>query len=69
MNGVFELRVTNPAKEEATWTIEMKKMGTISKGPPETKADVTIIVPDEVFVDLASGKVRRPRLSSTSTRR
>lgn len=39
------------------WTIDMKKEGTLKKGPAKPKADVTIIMSDEVFCDLASGKV------------
>lgn len=57
-NGIFELKVTNEAKEEATWTIDLKKTGTVYKGPAKPKADVTIILSDDVLVQLAEGKVR-----------
>jgi len=56
-NGIFELQVSNPAKETATWTIDMKKTGTVYKGPANPKADVTIILSDETLTDLASGKL------------
>ncbi|KAF8072075.1 SCP2 sterol-binding domain-containing protein [Lyophyllum atratum] len=56
-NGIFELQVSNPAKEVATWTIDMKKTGTVYKGPAQPKADVTIIVSDDTFADLVSGKL------------
>ncbi|KZP09634.1 sterol-binding-like protein [Athelia psychrophila] len=56
-NGIFQLQVTNPEKQEATWTIDMKKTGTVYKGPAKPKADVTIILSDEVFTQLAEGKL------------
>ncbi|KAF8876752.1 SCP2 sterol-binding domain-containing protein [Infundibulicybe gibba] len=56
-NGIFELQVTNEAKEKATWTIDMKKTGTVYKGPAKPKADVTIILSDDVLMDLATGKL------------
>ncbi|KAJ7127142.1 SCP2 sterol-binding domain-containing protein [Mycena epipterygia] len=57
VNGVFELQVTNEAKEVATWTIDLKKTGTVTKGPSKPKADVTIILSDDTLMDLASGKL------------
>ena len=57
-NGVFELKVTNDAKEEALWTIDMKITGTIYKGAAKPKADVTISLTDETLAELATGKVR-----------
>ena len=35
----------------------MKKTGTVYKGPSKPKADVTIILSDDVFTQLADGKV------------
>ncbi|KAH9481556.1 Oleate-induced peroxisomal protein POX18 [Psilocybe cubensis] len=55
-NGIFELQVTNDAKETVTWTIDMKKTGTVYKGKAP-KADVTIILADDTLVDLADGKL------------
>ena len=56
-NGVFELQVTNEAKETVTWTIDLKKTGTVYKGSAQPKADVTIILSDDTLTELASGKV------------
>ncbi|KAJ3744264.1 SCP2 sterol-binding domain-containing protein [Lentinula detonsa] len=63
-NGVFEIVVKkpqgpSPAAPEAIWTIDLKKAGKVTKGrtPAGTKADVTITMDDETFVDLASGKL------------
>ncbi|KAJ7494603.1 SCP2 sterol-binding domain-containing protein [Mycena galericulata] len=57
VNGIFELQVSNEAKEVATWTIDLKKTGTVYKGTAKPKADVTIILSDDTLVDLASGKL------------
>lgn len=56
-NGIFELQVTNNASETVTWTIDLKKTGSVFKGKAVPKADVTIILSDDTLVDLASGKV------------
>ncbi|KAG6833381.1 hypothetical protein H0H87_007998 [Tephrocybe sp. NHM501043] len=56
-NGIFELQVANDAKETATWTIDLKKEGTVYKGSAKPKADVTIILSDDTLTDLASGKL------------
>ncbi|KAJ7475717.1 SCP2 sterol-binding domain-containing protein [Mycena latifolia] len=57
VNGIFQLDVSNEAKEVATWTIDLKKTGTVYKGAAKPKADVTIILSDETLADLASGKL------------
>ncbi|KAH9960817.1 sterol-binding-like protein [Russula dissimulans] len=58
-NGVFELRVKNDAGQEATWTIDLKKTGAVKKGEAKSvglKPDVTILLSDEAFVEIADGK-------------
>jgi len=58
-NGVFEFRVKNAAGKEATWTIDLKKTGAVKKGEAKAlglKPDVTIVLSDETFVDIADGK-------------
>jgi hypothetical protein len=57
VNGIFELQVSNEAKDVVTWTIDLKKTGTVYKGTAKPKADVTIILSDDTLADLASGKV------------
>ncbi|KXN88475.1 Peroxisomal multifunctional enzyme type 2 [Leucoagaricus sp. SymC.cos] len=64
-NGIFELQVTK-GEETATWTIDAKKTGTVYKGKATPKADVTIILADDVLVDLAEGKASHLRLFSFS---
>ncbi|KAG8830017.1 hypothetical protein FRC17_005586 [Serendipita sp. 399] len=57
VNGVFQFQIKNAEGKEENWTIDLKKDGTIYKGPAKGKADVTIIVSDETFVQLAEGKL------------
>jgi hypothetical protein len=61
--GIFELRITNPDKKEAIWTIDLKNKGVILKGLASPKADVTLIMSDDTFSQLASGKVRLLRVN------
>ncbi|TDL25568.1 sterol-binding-like protein [Rickenella mellea] len=56
-NGIFELRVKNEAGQEAIWTIDLKKTGTVYKGAAKPKPDVAIILSDETFTLLADGKL------------
>jgi len=56
-NGIFELQIKNDAGKEATWTIDMKKTGTVYKGKAKPKADVTLIMSDETFITLAEGNL------------
>ncbi|KAH8921571.1 sterol-binding protein [Atractiella rhizophila] len=56
VNGIFEMRIKNGAKE-GVWTIDLKKEGKVYKGPAKPKADVTINVADQTFQDLADGKL------------
>lgn len=56
-NGIFEMRVKNAEGKEAVWTIDLKQTGTVYKGEPKSKANVTIIMSDETFTQLAEGKL------------
>lgn len=56
-NGIFQLEVSNAENQSAVWSIDMKKTGTVYKGPAKPKADVTIILSDDVFTQLAEGKL------------
>jgi putative sterol carrier protein len=56
---VFEFRVANATGKEASWTIDLKKAGTVKKGEAKSlglKPDVTVILSDDTFVDIAEGK-------------
>lgn len=50
------MNVKNSSGEEQTWTLELKKEGKVELGAPP-KADITINLADETFMDLASGKL------------
>jgi len=56
-NGIFELRIKNKEGKEAVWTIDLKKTGTVYKGDAKPKADVTLIFEDDIFVQIATGKL------------
>ncbi|OCH93052.1 sterol-binding-like protein [Obba rivulosa] len=55
-NGIFELRIKNAEGKEGIWTIDLKSTGTVYKGAAKSKANVTILMSDETFQDLAAGK-------------
>ncbi|TNY24302.1 sterol-binding protein [Rhodotorula diobovata] len=56
VNGIFEMNVKS-GSNEATYTIDLKKEGKVYKGPAKPKADVTISLADDVFQQLADGKI------------
>ncbi|KAI0951005.1 hypothetical protein AcW1_008163 [Taiwanofungus camphoratus] len=56
-NGIFELRVKNVEGKEAIWTIDMKTSGTVYKGEAKSKPNVTLLMSDETFQQLAEGKI------------
>jgi len=55
--AIFEFLIKNSDGKEQSWVIDLKKEGTVTKGKPTVKPDVTLIMDDEVFLDLASGKI------------
>jgi len=56
--AIFELLIKNGDGKEQSWVIDLKKTGTVTKGKPEGfKPDVTLMLDDETFVELASGKL------------
>ncbi|KAK7690745.1 hypothetical protein QCA50_005844 [Cerrena zonata] len=56
-NGIFEMRVKNEEGKEGVWTIDLKQTGSVYKGEPKSKANVTLILSDETFTQLAEGKL------------
>jgi len=56
--AIFELLIKNGDGKEQSWTVDLKKTGTVVKGKPAgVKPDVTILLSDETFLELASGKL------------
>ena len=57
MKAIFQFDITNGAKTQS-WTIDLKNGGgSVIVGKTQQKPDVTIIVSDADFVDLAAGKL------------
>ena len=57
--SIFEFKVKNAAGKETFWVIDLKKKGEVKKGDAGSnnlKADVTIILTDETFMDIAEGR-------------
>ncbi|RSH91423.1 hypothetical protein EHS25_009722 [Saitozyma podzolica] len=57
-NGVFQLNVKNGEGKETIWVIDLKneKSVGVTKGPAK-KPDVTMILTDDTFINLADGKL------------
>ena len=66
--AIFEIRVKNADKQEAVFTIDLKDQGSIYAGPVRApaKPGVVLIMSDDTFADIASGKVRVPPPASSS---
>ncbi|XP_061116821.1 peroxisomal multifunctional enzyme type 2 [Conger conger] len=58
VNGVFGWEITKGGDVTAQWTIDLKSgEGSLHKGPFGGKADVTLTVSDEDFMDVVLGKL------------
>ncbi|KAG2184477.1 hypothetical protein INT43_000386 [Umbelopsis isabellina] len=57
VNGVFEFVIKNDENKEETFTVDLKKEGSVKKGKGSTKADAIISLSDANFIELASGKL------------
>ncbi|XP_028270507.1 peroxisomal multifunctional enzyme type 2 [Parambassis ranga] len=58
VNAVFGWEITKDGKNVAQWTIDLKNgSGSLHKGPYSGKADVTITVSDEDFMEVVQGKL------------
>merc|ERR1712080_132728 len=68
VNGIFEMNVKS-GSNEATYTIDLKKEGKAYKGPAKPKADVTISLADDVFQQLADGKINGQKASCRASSR
>ena len=47
----------NAQAQEQSWTFEFKNQGQVTVGKPSGKADVTLSMADETFMDMAAGKI------------
>ncbi|XP_047448757.1 peroxisomal multifunctional enzyme type 2 [Mugil cephalus] len=58
VNAVFGWEITKNGVNAAQWTIDLKNgSGSLHKGPYSGKADVTITVSDEDFMEVVQGKL------------
>ncbi|KAM3867409.1 peroxisomal multifunctional enzyme type 2 [Diretmus argenteus] len=58
INAVFSWEITKDGQNAAQWTIDLKSgTGALHKGPYSGKADVTITVSDEDFMEVVQGKL------------
>ncbi|GAN06487.1 sterol-binding-like protein [Mucor ambiguus] len=57
VNGIFEFAVKNAEGKTETFTVDLKKEGSVIKGKGANKADAIISIADADFVQLASGKL------------
>ncbi|ORY98585.1 SCP2 sterol-binding domain-containing protein [Syncephalastrum racemosum] len=56
VNGVFQFVIKKDGKEE-TFTVDVKKEGSVVRGKGNVKADAILTLADKDFVDLATGKL------------
>ncbi|KAG0083289.1 hypothetical protein BGZ93_006319 [Podila epicladia] len=63
VKGVFQFNVKNDAGKVQIWTLDLKNgEGSINVGTTDKKADITIDIADQIFVDLAEGKANGQKL-------
>ncbi|KAK3179314.1 hypothetical protein K4F52_009217 [Lecanicillium sp. MT-2017a] len=60
-NAVFAFTLKNEAGETASWNLDLKNAGKVSKGLGD-KPNVTLVLSDKDFADLGSGKANAQRL-------
>uniref|UniRef100_A0A3P9HUZ7 Hydroxysteroid (17-beta) dehydrogenase 4 n=1 Tax=Oryzias latipes TaxID=8090 RepID=A0A3P9HUZ7_ORYLA len=58
VNAVFGWEITKDGKKAAQWTIDLKNgSGSLHKGPYKGKADVTITISDDDFMEVVKGNL------------
>jgi len=59
VKAIFQVQLKNKDGKEQSWVIDLKKAGTVTKGkaPEGVKPDVTLIMDDSTFMELAAGKI------------
>ncbi|KAK9703581.1 hypothetical protein K7432_010644 [Basidiobolus ranarum] len=55
--GIFQFDIKNNEGKVQTWSMDLKKQGTVNTGKPGGTPDVLLTLSDDVFADLASGKL------------
>ncbi|KAI9007477.1 SCP2 sterol-binding domain-containing protein [Phycomyces nitens] len=57
VNGIFEFVIKNAEGKTETFTIDLKKAGSVQKGKGAAKPDAILSLSDADFLDLAGGKL------------
>lgn len=60
-NAVIVFTLKNKEGKSQSWTLDLKGAGTVSKGE-QGKADITLILSDDHFAQLADGKANPQKL-------
>ncbi|XP_008416476.1 peroxisomal multifunctional enzyme type 2 [Poecilia reticulata] len=59
VNAVFGWEITKGGEKAAEWTIDLKNgSGSVLRGPPGGKVDVTFTLSDEDFMEVVTGKLQ-----------
>uniref|UniRef100_A0A3B3YD06 Peroxisomal multifunctional enzyme type 2 n=1 Tax=Poecilia mexicana TaxID=48701 RepID=A0A3B3YD06_9TELE len=59
VNAVFGWEITKAGEKAAEWTIDLKNgSGSVLRGPPGGKVDVTFTLSDEDFMEVVTGKLQ-----------
>ncbi|XP_005794986.1 peroxisomal multifunctional enzyme type 2 [Xiphophorus maculatus] len=59
VNAVFGWEITKDGEKAAEWTIDLKNgSGSVLRGPPGGKVDVTFTLSDEDFMEVVTGKLQ-----------
>jgi putative sterol carrier protein len=63
-SAIFAFTLKNKASEQESWYIDLKESGTVGKGlaPPGKKPGVTLVLSDDDFGKLVSGKANAQKL-------
>ncbi|KAI9008103.1 hypothetical protein BC832DRAFT_553111 [Gaertneriomyces semiglobifer] len=59
IKSIFAFEITNSDGKKQSWFVDLKNgEGAVGAGPAPGKADMTVLVSDKDFIELASGKVK-----------
>lgn len=56
IKAIFRFKIKEQG-ETHVWTIDLKSSGSVTRGPSDTKADTTITIAEEDFLNLVAGSL------------